>query len=144
MSTPLYFAYGSNLLASRLRERVPSAAPRGVARLDGFRLTLDKRGADGSAKANLAPAVRERVFGVVYSLDAAHWPDLDRCEAGYERFEAGVEVDGARLAVQTYRSTLLTDDPVAHAWYKRLIVEGAREHGLPAAWIALLEALPAR
>ena len=140
----LYFAYGSNLRAARLRERVPSAVPRGVARLDGFRLTLDKRGADGSAKANLAPAARERVFGVVYALDARHWPDLDRCEPGYERFEARVDQDGARIAVQTYRSALVTDDPVAHAWYKHLIVEGAREHGLPAEWVALLEALPTR
>ena len=28
--------------------------------------------------------------------------------------------------------------------YKRLIVQGAREHGLPAHWVALLEALPER
>lgn len=141
---PLYFAYGSNLRTARLRARVPSATPRGVAWLDGFRLTLDKRGADGSAKANVAAAAGERVFGVVYELEAAHWPDLDRCEPGYERFDARVERGGARLAVQTYRSTLVTDDPVAHAWYKRLMVEGAREHGLPPEWVALLEALPAR
>ena len=30
------------------------------------------------------------------------------------------------------------------AWYKRLMLAGAREHGLPREWLALLEALPER
>ncbi len=39
-------------------------------------------------------------------------------------------------------ATTLTDEPVAFDWYKRLIVEGAREHGLPGDWVATLERLP--
>lgn len=144
MPTSLYFAYGSNLLAARMRGRVPSAVPRGAARLDGFRLTLDKRGADGSGKANLIAAPRGRVFGAVYEVDVLHWPRLDAFEPGYERFDAAVDLAGACVSVQAYRSTLVTDEPVAHAWYKRLLVDGARQHGLPPEWIALLEALPAR
>jgi hypothetical protein len=27
-------------------------------------------------------------------------------------------------------------------WYRALVLAGAREHGLPAAWIELLERLP--
>ena len=46
----LYFAYGSNLSSPRLRARVPSARPEGVARLEGQRLALDKPGRDGTAR----------------------------------------------------------------------------------------------
>ena len=59
-----------------MRERVASARSRGAARLRGYRLTLDKRSRDGSAKANLRPAADQWVHGVVYALAEAHWPDL--------------------------------------------------------------------
>lgn len=32
---------------------------------------------------------------------------------------------------------------LAYTWYKRYVVEGAREHGLPEGYIAQLEAVPA-
>ena len=48
-----YFAYGSNLVMARLRARVPVFGLIGPARLPAMRLTFDKRGSDGSGKANL-------------------------------------------------------------------------------------------
>ena len=138
----LYFAYGSNLSSARMRERVPSARAAGVARLLGYRLTTDKAGRDGTGKANLTPAAGEEVWGLVWQLDAAHWPALDACEGGYERI--AVDPEPAPARAQTYLSRQLTSDPVLAAAYKRFLVEGAREHGLPAAWIEALEALPAR
>ncbi len=144
----LYFAYGSNLVSQRMRSRVPSASALGRARLPGMRLTLDKHGADGTGKANLAEDPEASVWGVVYALDPLHWPGLDACEPGYVRIEAGVEVDwnprSRSLRVETYVSHRLTRDPVAHAWYRSLLVEGAREHGLPEAHVAMLERLRAR
>lgn len=141
----LYFAYGSNLNVARLRRRVASARVRSAAWLADRALTLDKRGADGSGKANLAERPGARVWGVLYEIDVAHWPRLDRCEPGYLRvavsaFAAG----GARCAAQTYVSRQLTRDPLPFSWYKRLMIEGAREHGLPEDWLALLEGLPER
>jgi AIG2 family protein len=144
LSGNLYFAYGSNLCAARLCERVPSAVARGVARADGFALALDKRGADGTAKANLRSEPGSVVWGVLYAIDARDWPRLDRHERDYARIEIAVSRGAERLAAQTYRSDHLTDDVVAAAWYKQLIVDGAREHGLPDDWCALLEALPTR
>ncbi len=140
----LYFAYGSNLCSPRMRERVPSARARGVAQLEGRRLALDKPGRDGTAKANLHVAPGWSVWGVVYALDAAHWPALDACERGYRRIEVAVRLAGASTRVATYTSDLATDDPIASRAYKRLLIEGAREHGLPAHWLTLLEALPER
>ena len=125
---------------------VPSAVVRGVARAPGFALRIDKLGADGSAKANLhaAPDRDAEVWGAVYGIDVAHWPDLDACEGGYARVAIDVWIGRVRTRVQTYQSDLLTPDPVPLDWYKRLMVEGAREHGLPAAWCARLAALPSR
>ncbi|MDH3686402.1 MAG: gamma-glutamylcyclotransferase [Myxococcales bacterium] len=144
--THLYFAYGSNLASARLRERVPSAVVRGVARAPGFALRIDKLGADGSAKANLHPAPdpSAEIWGAVYAIDAVDWPGLDACETGYARIEIDVWLGDARTLVQTYSSERLTSDPVPLDWYKRLMVDGAREHGLPDAWCALLSALPSR
>jgi hypothetical protein len=140
----LYFAYGSNLLLARMRERIPGAEPLGAARLAGYRLCLDKRGRDGSGKANLREDANGCVWGVVYRFDACEWPRLDACEPGYERFALSVELAGALHAAHAYRSHRLIRDPVPFAWYKRLIVAGAREHGLPQEWLRLLEALPER
>ena len=141
----LYFSYGSNLSLSRMRDRVASAVAVGRARLPGHRLTTDKRGRDGSGKANLRQDPAAAVWGVVYRFLAEHWPALDACERGYARVEVEVALEsGERLRVETYVSSLLAPDPVPLAWYKRLILDGAREHGLPAAYLEMLEALPAR
>src|SRR5262245_5710001 len=87
MSSNLYFAYGANLSAARLHELAPSAVARGAAHAVGFALRLDKRGLDGTAKANLHPAPGGVVWGAVYSLDPADWARLDVRERDYARFE---------------------------------------------------------
>ena len=116
----------------------------GVARLCGFRLCLDKHGADGSGKANLHEDAAHSVWGVLYELDFQAWPRLDASEPGYQRVAVRVECGGALHAAQTYRSQQLIAQPVPFAWYKRLLVDGARAHGLPDAWLRNLEALPER
>lgn len=138
----LYFAYGSNLSSARMRRRVPSASCAGVAQLRGYRLTTDKAGRDGTGKANLRAQSDHSVWGVVWRLDVDEWQLLDACERGYERLEVALE--GAVDAAQTYASVQFTSDPVLALEYKRLLVEGAREHALPSHWIDELEALPAR
>jgi gamma-glutamylcyclotransferase (GGCT)/AIG2-like uncharacterized protein YtfP len=139
-----YFAYGSNLSPARMRERVPSARAEGRARLPGYRLTLDKRGADGSGKANLREAADAAVWGALYSLGPEDWPRLDGFERDYERIAVRVEWRGTQQDAMTYASRVLTDAPVARHAYKQLIVEGARAHELPESWIRWLAALPER
>ncbi len=91
MSRPdLYFAYGSNLVAERLRGRVESARALEIARLPGRRLALDKLGRDGSGKANLVAHPGALVWGVLYEIEPLHWADLDAWEWGYERVEVEV------------------------------------------------------
>ena len=49
-----------------------------------------------------------------------------------------------RVLASTYVAPPTASDPVAFAWYKRFIVEGAREHDLPAPYVEILSQLPER
>ena len=49
----LFFAYGSNMLTERVRERCPDARPLGAAIARGYVLSFSKRSKDGSSKATL-------------------------------------------------------------------------------------------
>lgn len=139
----LYFAYGSNLSSARLRARIEDVQPVGPALLADHRLALNKRGHDGSAKANLVVHPGESVWGVLYRLPRRHLEALDRFEGGYAREAVRVQPrEGGFLEAVTYRSQRLVEGWLPFDWYRAHLVEGAREHGLPAAWIARLEALP--
>jgi len=133
------------LKAARLRERVGRIAVAGVAALAEHRLSCGKRGDDGSGKAHCEPLPGAAVWGALYELSAAQMRALDRFEPGYRRAEVELAfASGARLRALTYRAERFTDDPVPFDWYKALMIEGAREHNLPAAYRELLEALPSR
>ncbi|MDJ0787997.1 MAG: gamma-glutamylcyclotransferase family protein [Myxococcota bacterium] len=141
----LYFAYGSNLKSERLFDRVPGSRLLVPARVADHTLRCDKRGADGSGKANLHPLPGEWVWGVLYALPDDGFERLDRFEGGYERVEIQISCDAPGLErATTYRSLRLTADPTPFDWYRQLILDGAREHGLPESWVARLEMLPAR
>lgn len=148
MSRTRIFAYGSNMHPARMLERVPGAVAHGPARLAGHRLVLNKRGRDGSAKANLEPHPEGLVWGVVWELSPEEARELDRHEGGYERITVSVEVEagseGATLEVEAYVSRRLHDDDVAYDWYLDHLVCGARAHGFPDDYVAWLESLPSR
>jgi hypothetical protein len=140
----LYFAYGSNLKLARLRERAPSARAGGRALLSGWRLAFDKPGRDGSAKANLRREVGSLVWGALYALAPGDWPRLDAAEPGYERIRVEVAIEGGEIVrAQTYAARARARDQLPLEGYLRLVLEGAREHGLPADWVAALERLGA-
>jgi hypothetical protein len=136
---PRYFAYGSNLALSRMRERVPSSTPLGVACLEQYRLTWDKPGADGSGKANITPAGGSVVWGVVYELEPSAWPRLDGYEPGYTRTRIEVTLASGSLSAATYLAPGAPYAAPPLEWYCDLVIQGAREHGLPEAYLRELE-----
>lgn len=70
---------------------------------------------------------------------------LDDLEQGFRRVAVQVRTaNAARLTADTYEAELLTHDPVPFDWYRAYILEGAREHGLPEAYLRRLERLPFR
>ena len=141
---PLYFAYGSNMASARLTARVPSARPLGIARLADFAWRCNKHGADGTAKANLVRESGAETWGVLYEMDTTGLDVLDRVEGGYERVVVQVEQGNRELRAHTYVSDRLLESEPPASWYLGLVVSGAREHALPAEWIASLEGLAER
>lgn len=149
MSQPdsfVYFAYGSNMLTRRLRERTPSARVIGAATLAGFELRWHKVSKDGSAKCDIVRSVAAGacVHGVLFEIALHDKPALDLAEGigmGYR--EERVQVDGTHGAVEawTYRATNIDPLALPYTWYKAIVVAGAREHGLPAGYVDALDAV---
>ncbi len=140
-----YFAYGSNMCSARLFERVPGAAAIGPAQLPDHDLVLNKAGVDGSAKANVVPRPRRSVWGVVYAIEAVDFAQLDRCEVGYRRRALRVLAAGeSALIAEVYIAVQPSGNGVPFDWYKRLMLEGAREHDLPRGYLDQLVGLPER
>jgi gamma-glutamylcyclotransferase len=148
MKSILYFAYGSNMMAERLRERCKSARFRCLASVEGYSVTFNKRSADGSAKATIVKTAdrSDRVYGVVFDIPIAELPELDRaegCGAGYVRiddFTIVSEPEGAALAAATYIAEPAHVDPSLrpYDWYLKLVVRGAKQNGLGKAYVDML------
>lgn len=145
--TYTYFAYGSNMSSERLRQRTPSAKPFGRARLRAHRLRWHKRGRDGSGKCDAAFTGRreDAVWGVLYAIDSAEKRLLDAAEGlgvGYgEKDVQVVAADGAVVVARTYEAKPAMRDGALLPLpaYKRRVLAGAREHGLPKDYVAALE-----
>lgn len=137
----LYFAYGSNMLTRRLTARTPSAVPLGAAFVEGYRLTFDKVSRDGSGKcdivANGVPA--DRVWGVLYRISSTDAAALDEAEGrgrGYSKREVQAVTGTAILSAVAYFATEIDPSLRPYHWYKALVMAGAIEHALPAAYVA--------
>jgi cation transport regulator ChaC len=145
-----YFAYGSNLASRVIEAWAPAARYLGPARLDGFRLAFLRRSARWRAgAADVIPAHGHAVWGALYAVSPTELEALDRKEfvagSGYRRRDVEVELDGARVAAAAYEVVdKARDELTPRLDYLALMLEGARERGLPEAWIAELEGLPAR
>ncbi len=97
---------------------------------------------------DLVPCECGEVWGGVYSLDEADWARLDEFEfcaqGGYRRTEIEIEAEqdpGARLRVVAYevRDKLAVECAPSDE-YLATVVAGARQCGLPAAYIESLVA----
>jgi hypothetical protein len=141
------FAYGSNMCSGRIRDY--GVSPDGVGRpavLSGHRLVFNKKSTkDNSGKANIEAGDSE-VWGVLYTLSDADLGRLDEGEAGYRRVPCVVRSqNGENINAWTYVAVRPDPDPAlrSYGWYKRFLVEGAKEHSLPADYVATLELIEA-
>lgn len=133
------------MLSRRLRacDRAPSATPVGTGFIAGRRLTFDKVSTDGSGKCDAEPTSNptDRVYGVLYEIAASEKTSLDRAEgvgSGY-REESVIVVTGAqRYNATTYIATAKNHTLRPYHWYKALVIAGAIEHRLPAAYVEWL------
>lgn len=136
-----YFGYGSNMLTARIRDRVPSAEPVGIAKLKGYSLRFHKKSVDGSGKGDAFNTgdPNDVVWGVVFEIDKNDKKTLDLMEGlGYGYDEKIVELekeDGEEISALTYYATNIDETILPYNWYKKLVLYGAKEHGLPEDYI---------
>ncbi len=139
----LYFAYGSNLSQPRMLARLPQAVYLGVARLPGYQFQLNKRGADDSAKANIIMSddPDASVYGVLYLMGDDEKLLLDSLEGeGYRSEEVAVEgPENTILDAFAYIALEPVIGLIPYDWYLRHIIHGAKQSGLPQAYVYQLK-----
>jgi cation transport regulator ChaC len=148
-----YFAYGSNMESSTFRGRRGITWRRAVAaRVPGWRLVFDKPPLVPAPEGygNIVADAAAEVYGVLYELAL---PELEHVEltegvllGNYRRVEvaAWTVADGrGPIAAVTLASDRREPERRPSERYLRLVVAGAEEHGLPAAWVDALRAVPA-
>jgi hypothetical protein len=142
------FAFGSNMCSGRFRAYgvSPECAGR-AAVLPGHHLLFNKKSTDDkSGKANVAVHAASDVWGVLYTISDADLDKLDKGEGGYRRVWLSLRLtDNTSTDAWVYVAKKPTDESMLrpYTWYKRFLVEGAREHVLPPEYIADLEAIEA-
>jgi hypothetical protein len=151
ISDAYYFAYGSNMSLARMQARIAGAVSLGPGVVRGWRFACNTLGFDGSAKANVLPAIHPKalppadsssqVWGVVYRLPRVALHQLDRLEGGYRRWLVGVRTARGALRCHIYWSERLTEQLRPYDWYRDHMLTGALEHRLPEAWISMLRQL---
>src|SRR5262245_4855668 len=141
-----YFAYGSNLSLATFTGRRgirPLATRWGW--LHGYRLCFDIPVGPGErAVANLRNEAEARTCGVLYLLTPEAADHLDRTEGVhrgyYQRLSVIVLADGGEpIAAFAYQSAVSREGRKPSARYLGLLLEGAREHGLPPDYVRYLE-----
>jgi gamma-glutamylcyclotransferase len=139
-----YFAYGSNMSAPRLSNRIKTIRHIANAYLDGYQLTFDKASIDGSGKCDCKRTGEpgHRVWGVLFAIDVGSLAGLDQYEdAGrtYERQEVHVQTDQGVVTAVTYFATKTVPGLRPYHWYKYHVMYGARAAKLPPDYIAAIE-----
>ena len=132
----LYFAYGSNMSRGPMTERCPTARQAGRAILRGYRFVIMANG-----YASVVPAAGEDVHGILWEIgprDLAALDDYEDVAGGlYSKAMLPVLQDGKTVEALVY---LGCEKRQGHpsADYIALVIEAARDCGLPEDYIARL------
>lgn len=141
-----YFAYGSNMQSATLRVRraiEPSKVLVGC--LPEYRLVFGLPIGPGlRGVANIVPCPNSEVWGVLFRITGEQHEHLERTEGVasglYRRHQVQVEVSKEPIVAETLVSDRHDDTRLPSHRYMSILLDGAREHRLPAPWIASLEA----
>lgn len=125
----LYFAYGSNMSLAPMRERCPDAERVGLAMLHQHRFVIMANG-----YASVMPNAAAHVHGVLWRIsprDLAALDDYEDVAGGLYRKEMlPVTHDDRSVSALVYLGVETREgDP--RKGYMELVIEAARENGLP-------------
>lgn len=151
--TRLYFAYGFNLNFERMKQKCTKPRVLGIARLPGHKIGFYENSViwDGAVE-TVVPDTQSEVWGVLYQLESYDWGQLDNCEDARldgtgEYFHYPVEVldeeNGVKEA-SIYKKARLGEPKLPSTEYLDIIIQGAKEQGLPENYIATLEHLASK
>ncbi|NND59636.1 MAG: gamma-glutamylcyclotransferase [Gammaproteobacteria bacterium] len=146
MSTFSYFAYGSNLLSSRLVGRCASATFSSIAVVRRHRLEFTKPSIDGSGKATIISdeTAQGSVFGAVFQISNAELETLDAFEGkDYERRPCQVTCvrTGREIGALTYYARQRRSELLPYDWYLALVVAGLNEHEIDREYVSAIRSL---
>ena len=136
-----YFAYGSNLLPSRIQQRLGPIVSIGNAILIDHQLNFSKVSIDGSGKCTIWPFAGQSVYGVVYDLALEGKNLLDEIEGvgkGYESVMYNIDGYGECFAYVA-QAAYIDDNIAPYEWYKQLVMEGCRFHSFPSEYIRMVQ-----
>lgn len=134
-----YFAYGSNMSTTRIEKRLGPVKRRGIAQLPDYAIAFDKASTDGSGKTNLVTKKSSEAWGVVFELTPEQMNKLKDLEKGYVTKSITVSVGGESVDVTTFIAAKRERQLRPTKPYLDYLLEGAREHGLPAKYVRRLE-----
>jgi AIG2 family protein len=149
-----YFAYGSNMQSETLRGRRGVRFHRAITvRVPGWRVVFDKPPlfSVGEAFANIVPEPGADALGVAFEVTDDDLAHIERSEGvmlgNYRRVELAVEAladceDAPRIAT-SLASERRDPSLLPSTRYMALVIAGALEHALPAAYVETLRAVPA-
>eukprot|EP00096_Caligus_rogercresseyi_P013002 TRINITY_DN5671_c0_g1_i1.p1 TRINITY_DN5671_c0_g1~~TRINITY_DN5671_c0_g1_i1.p1 ORF type:complete len:175 (+),score=43.80 TRINITY_DN5671_c0_g1_i1:44-568(+) len=148
-----YFAFGSNMLTSRIRISNPSANYVGNAALKGYTLDFNYHSKKWrGAVATIREDPRKEVWGILWALHDEDLKSLDKQEGVadsiYQRLSINVRLEGSDENVEAYTYQLTeksiqagNGDKRPSGVYKGVILGGAKEHGLMESYLKDLEAI---
>jgi cation transport regulator ChaC len=144
----LYFAYGSNMLLSRLADRIADPKIVGTARLCMHTLRFHKPGMDGSGKADAFYTGNRKdfVYGIVFEIPNDQITILDYFEGEgvhYERVRRTVTMnDGTKKRVWVYLALIVSDKILKPTiGYKNKVLYGAIDGKFPRDYIEKIRKL---
>jgi AIG2-like family len=138
LKTVRYLAYGSNLHPARIGARIGSVRSLGSAQLPGWTLRFHKSSADGSGKCNLIADPMGVAYGVIYEIPITDKRRLDTIEGvGDGYVDTSIELPAfGQARVYLAEPSHINDRLTPYDWYLAFVVDGARHHRMPAAYIA--------
>ena len=144
----IVFSYGSNLSSERLGARTPSARFLATGQLHEHVRRWHKRSVDGSGKcdAYFTAVATDVLWGALFEMPVEEKRLLDHYEGlgiGYEQKRVEVRTATGSVRAWTNCATDIDASLAPYHWYKRYVLIGAREHGLPTEHVEEIERVEA-
>jgi len=137
-----YFAYGSNMKESRLLAREVKTFRHQVGYITDYAFRYNKIGIDGTGKGNIIKERGSMVRGVFFEILLEDYRHLhEKFEKGYRQIEvkgiSGQEIIRAKSFMALPEN--MDDKMIPSPKYHDTIIAGAREKGLPEAYIEIIK-----